>query len=144
MYFVWFFNLTLLWKKGVSCKIPIFTNISFSFCQNFMKLHGYIIHLCGSCTMCLCFVIHGQIFSFDALSCKISILTNISISFCQNFMKLHSYIVHLKFHYVHLFFICAKLCYKEGCLLGLTLGFFFGLSNETFPSFFNPFPNDKF
>ena len=90
-----------------------------------MKLHGYIIHLCGSCTMCLCFVIHGQIFSFDALSCKISILTNISISFCQNFMKLHSYIVHLKFHYVHLFFICAKLCYKEGCLLGLTLGFFF-------------------
>ena len=27
------------WKKGVSCKIPIFTNISFSFSQNFVKLH---------------------------------------------------------------------------------------------------------
>ena len=31
-------------KKGVSCKIPIFTNISFGFCQNFMKLHGYIVY----------------------------------------------------------------------------------------------------
>ena len=31
-------------EKGVSCKIPISTNISISFCQKFMKLHGYIVY----------------------------------------------------------------------------------------------------
>ena len=30
-------------KKGVSCKIPIFTDISFSFCKHFMKLYSYIV-----------------------------------------------------------------------------------------------------
>ena len=35
---------TLLWKKGVSCKISIFTIISFSFCQNFMRFYSYIVY----------------------------------------------------------------------------------------------------
>ena len=32
-------------KKGVLCKFSIFTNVSFSFCQNLMGLHTYIIYL---------------------------------------------------------------------------------------------------
>ena len=35
----------LSWENGVSCKIPIFTSISFSFSQNFMILHSYIVYL---------------------------------------------------------------------------------------------------
>ena len=43
-----FFNLTLCHGKiGISRKIAIFTNLSFSFCQNFMKLLGYIVLLCA-------------------------------------------------------------------------------------------------
>ena len=52
-------------KKEFSCKIPIFTNISFIFCQNFMKLQNYIVY----------YKFHHEtlffylwVFQFDALS----------------------------------------------------------------------------
>ena len=48
IFFFFFFQFDALsWKNGVSCKVPIFTRsgISFSFRQNFMKLHSYIIML---------------------------------------------------------------------------------------------------
>ena len=35
----------LSWKKGVLYKFSILTNISFSFCQNLMELHSYIVYL---------------------------------------------------------------------------------------------------
>ena len=37
--------IALSWKKGVSCKIPIFTNTAFSFYQNFIKPHNFPVFL---------------------------------------------------------------------------------------------------
>ena len=43
----------LTWKKGVSSIIPIFTGISFSFSQNFMKLHSNCLLKVSSCAFFL-------------------------------------------------------------------------------------------
>ena len=54
--------------KGVSCKIPIFTDtcISFSFCQNFMKLYSYIIK---SFTKFTCLFIYAKLLQEKGALC---------------------------------------------------------------------------
>ena len=100
---VLFFNIcvfqfdALSWKKGVSRKFFNYTCISLSFCQNFNKLHGYIVYYKFQYIPLFFYL---RVFHFEALSwnnwvsCKIPIFANISFIFCQNFMKLHNYIVY--------------------------------------------------
>ena len=91
----------LLLKKGVSCKIPIFTSILLIFGKNFINLLGYIVYLKFYYVPSF---FYPYVFQFDALlwkkgvlvkyhgkrglNAKNAIFTNISFSFCQNFIKL--------------------------------------------------------
>ena len=46
-----FLQFDTVMEKGLSCKIPIYTDISFSFCQNFMKLYTYCLLKVSPCSL---------------------------------------------------------------------------------------------
>ena len=101
-------------------------NILFSFCQNFMKIHGCILF--KSFVMCPLFLFILQIDASKprkkGVSSKIPIFANISFSFCQNFNKLYNYITYSKFHHV-LFIYVQNFVTRKWCLMSFTLGFGF-------------------
>ena len=107
----------LSWKRGVSCNIPIFTNISFSFLSKFHETsYSYIVHLK---------VHHLQLFFIYAKLCYWKkVLNVIYYRFCflhpqtEHFpfsLRLFKiYIAQQKHHTIISFFlIYTKLCYRK-------------------------------
>ena len=124
-----FFKLTFCHgKRDVSCKIAMFTQIYFSFGQNFIKLHGYIVYLKFHHVFLLFYV---RLIQFDALSWKKGVSCEIPILLGSNsvFVKIPWIFIVILFMKGFTNFTCrfiyAKRCYRKRCLMSFTLGFIF-------------------
>ena len=118
-------------EKGVLCKFSILTNMTFSFCQNLMELHSYIVYLKFHHVQL--FFIHAKlchwkrVFNVIYLSFVCFFFDSQSKHFPNSLRQFKIYVADRKPHTIISFFpVYTKLCYiieKEGLMTNSNTNF---------------------